>query len=249
MKRTLVIGDIHGQYDELLRVLELSKYSDSDKLIFLGDYINRGNRSKEVVDLLINIKNNPDSVLLRGNHEEIILKLVEGEYDYMYMWLEYGEGRECLRSYGVNPDSFRFDGERYVFSSSGQAVRLDNKDRTREIMRSIFPGDHISFMKDTFSAYETDSYFFCHAGVEKGISLEDQRLYAEYFLLWGDEEFLDDDTDYGKMIVFGHYHMRRPFIGKNKVMIALQNAVAVVDLENKVIYDSRGNTMKTENFP
>jgi serine/threonine protein phosphatase 1 len=249
MNRTLVIGDVHGQYGELLRVLELSKYRDSDKLIFLGDYINRGSRSREVMDLLIDLKNNPDNILLRGNHEEMILKLVEGEYGYMYMWLEYGGGRECLRSYGVDPDSFQFDGESYIFSCDGRTERLDSRDKTREIIRSIFPESHVSLMEDMLSAYETDHYFFCHAGIEKGIALEDQRLYAGYFLLWGDEDFLDDDSDYGKMIIFGHYHMRRPFIGKNKVMIALQNAVAIIDLNGKVIYDSNGNTIKTGNIP
>ena len=75
-KRTLVIGDIHGDYDKLLRVLDYAGYSGREKLIFLGDYISDKNKNKSynVLDFLLELKKDkPDTIFLRGNHEAEIL--------------------------------------------------------------------------------------------------------------------------------------------------------------------------------
>ena len=108
-------------------------------------------------------------------------------------------------------------------------------------MKGLFPDEHLRFMSETVVKYETDSFYLCHAGVEKGLPLKDQALYDDYFLLWGDEEFLEDETDYGKVIVFGHYHMDSPFIRFRKVGIALKDDVALFDLRGMTIVDSQGN--------
>lgn len=75
-KRTLVIGDIHGNYNKLLRVLDYVGYSGNEQLIFLGDYISDKdkNNSYNVLDYLLELKKDkPDTIFLRGNHEEEIL--------------------------------------------------------------------------------------------------------------------------------------------------------------------------------
>jgi serine/threonine protein phosphatase 1 len=249
MQKIFVISDIHGRYEKLLRALELSGYSQSDRLIFLGDYINRGERSHEVVEYLIDMSKNQDNIFLRGNHEEMVLQLSEGESDYWYMWLEYGGGRTCLTSYAFDPDKITFDGDRYVLNEKGKTIPLDDKDATRKTIRNIFPEDHISLMRGMITAYETERFFFSHAGIEKGVPLAEQVQYTDYMLLWGDEEFLDDDTDYGKIIVFGHFHMEEPIIGKNKIMLAIKSDVSVLDLQDMVIVNSAGKKIRIKDIP
>jgi serine/threonine protein phosphatase 1 len=91
--RNLLIGDIHGMYDELSRVLKIAQYSYSDRLICLGDYINRGKRSREVMEFLVATKKkNPANVYLQGNHEKVLLSALSGEYYSLASWLDLMHG-------------------------------------------------------------------------------------------------------------------------------------------------------------
>jgi Calcineurin-like phosphoesterase len=99
--RSLIVGDIHGMHDELMRVLEMSGYSDSDRLICLGDYIDRGERSREVMEFLIQAKRrNPENVYLLGNHERVVLNALAGKPHALDCWLDDMYGRETVESYG-----------------------------------------------------------------------------------------------------------------------------------------------------
>lgn len=244
--RTLVIGDIHGMLDALLRTLEFADYSPSDRLVFLGDYVNRGSQSKEVMDRLLSLSENPENVFLRGNHEEMILKLFTGRTDYWYMWLEYGGGRACLKSYGVNADLIRPDGTGYVYADNGRERSLSDPQQSTQFIADLFPEKHLALMLKTVATYETKRFFFSHAGIEKGAHLKGQNVYADCFLKWGDEEFLMDETRYEKIVIFGHYHLEKPLIRPNKACIALQNAVALLDLSNRKIIVSNGTVLRID---
>lgn len=91
MDRTIVIGDLHGCFDELNQLLKLANYKKGrDRLIFTGDLINRGPKSKQCIDFFINEK--AESVM--GNHEYWLLKAVDegfSEYEiYKKMQAEFG---------------------------------------------------------------------------------------------------------------------------------------------------------------
>jgi serine/threonine protein phosphatase 1 len=184
--RTLVIGDIHGMYEELIRVLEYAGVKDSDRLIFLGDYINRGKQSREVIDFLLEVKKNPNHVFLRGNHEEMILQLTEGNTDCWYVWLGYGEGRSSISSYGTNPDDIQTLDEHYVYIEGDRTTFLNEKKATEHFISKLFPEKHLTFFRETAVSYEMDRFFFSHAGIETGIPLSEQGKYTREFLLWGD---------------------------------------------------------------
>jgi serine/threonine protein phosphatase 1 len=92
--RTLAIGDVHGCHTALLTLLQQIKPTSTDRLMFLGDYVDRGPASRQVIETLLELKNTCDVVFLRGNHEEMMLdarKKDEG-------WRSCG-GLETLRSY------------------------------------------------------------------------------------------------------------------------------------------------------
>ncbi len=99
--RTLAIGDIHGCRASLENLAEFVGISDSDTVVTLGDYVDRGPDSKGVIELLIALGSTGTLITLRGNHEVMML---EAREDQMRCprWLEFG-GDTTLDSYGACP--------------------------------------------------------------------------------------------------------------------------------------------------
>lgn len=97
-QKYVAIGDIHGCLESLKSLIgKLEPYTDR-QFIFIGDYIDRGPHSKEVVDYLLNLQQEVDCVFLRGNHEQMLLKAIQ--QDQPKLWLMNG-GRATLKSYGL----------------------------------------------------------------------------------------------------------------------------------------------------
>ena len=99
--RSFIIGDIHGcrnLLEEMLRIIPWNP--EEDNLIFIGDYIDRGDDSKGVVDILINLmKMSPNVQCLMGNHESLFLDYISGRDKKTFL---YNGGIETLNSYKVN---------------------------------------------------------------------------------------------------------------------------------------------------
>lgn len=102
--RTLAIGDIHGCYLALERLLQELRITPEDTVVILGDVIDRGPGSRAVVRRLINLQKECQLRYIMGNHEEMLLLVLRKEAD-LYDWLRWG-GRECLQSYGVPLEEF-----------------------------------------------------------------------------------------------------------------------------------------------
>jgi serine/threonine protein phosphatase 1 len=96
---TYVVGDIHGCLGPLERLLTKIAPRSDDEVVFVGDYIDRGPQSREVVDRLLGLPFR--CVFLLGNHERMLLDFLAGEDEEIY--LENG-GRATLASYGGDPD-------------------------------------------------------------------------------------------------------------------------------------------------
>jgi len=101
-KRLFVIGDIHGCFDAVRNLLEQKiQIKEGDKIILLGDYIDRGNQSREVLDYLIDLEEKGvDIVPLLGNHEAMLLDAYNNE-GLTSKWIQNG-GSETLKSFGIN---------------------------------------------------------------------------------------------------------------------------------------------------
>ena len=95
--RELVIGDIHGCIRSFQKLLEVVAPQESDTLIFLGDYVDRGPDSFGAVETLIGLKTKCTVIALRGNHEQMLLQAMEDREAYK-SWCMYG-GRETMESY------------------------------------------------------------------------------------------------------------------------------------------------------
>jgi serine/threonine protein phosphatase 1 len=100
-ERLYAIGDIHGCFDPFYKLVkDKLKIRKGDKLVLLGDYIDRGSQSRKVVDFIINLQNNCfDVIPLIGNHESMLIDSLDNEC-FLSNWIING-GNETLRSFGI----------------------------------------------------------------------------------------------------------------------------------------------------
>ena len=184
------IGDVHGR-DDLLADLHAKIYADIRKkpphwrkcLVHLGDYIDRGPRSRQVIDRLLHIPFPDVEVInLKGNHEQALLGFLR-DLSFADMWLQYG-GRATIHSYGVQPPA---DASQWT--------------KAQHLLLAALPPAHMDFFLSLQLQWEIGDYMFVHAGVNPNFSLDQQEPED---LMWIRDEFLESDKNYGKIIVHGH---------------------------------------------
>ena len=189
--RLYAVGDVHGR-DDLLGDLMAQIEADSDErgrarliLVFLGDLIDRGPSSRQVVERLRTYRPaGVRPVFLAGNHEEVLLRILDGEARLIPDWLRFG-GAECLASYGV-------DAARLRRLPPAEAI---------ETVRSAIPGPHGEFLRGFDDTFRAGGYLFVHAGIRPGIPLEQQ---SRTDLRWIREPFLKDGSEHGFTVIHGH---------------------------------------------
>jgi predicted phosphodiesterase len=186
-KRLIAVGDIHGQLSMLNSLLEDVGPKRDDQFVFLGDYIDRGNDSRGVIDRLIKFQADfPRSIFIRGNHDQFLLDaLVE-------MGLRDAK-RLREMSTGYSKESYLTD--MAIFLSNGgqdtlESYHIDNL--------TAFPRNHVHFLESTQFYWKFERYIFVHAGVEAGIPLDKQDPYT---LLW---DRLNPPGKDGDIHVIGH---------------------------------------------
>ena len=184
--RTFVVGDIHGRCAQLLNLLDmLPRDPDTDKLVFLGDLIDRGADAPGCVSHILKLcTENPQRVIcLRGNHEQMLMDFLDG---FSNMWLSQVVG-----------------GERTFQQYTGQSVRV-NSEKDLEEMRALFersfPAEHLAFMQELPYYHEDEFAIYVHAGLDEGKHPSESSATA---LLWmRDMDFYKNYR--GKPCVFGH---------------------------------------------
>jgi serine/threonine protein phosphatase 1 len=204
--RVYAIGDIHGRSDLLERQHALidadysTKRSPVVHLVYLGDYVDRGPDSFNVVERLaegpisfVNV------ALLRGNHEEMLLRFLD-DPSVGPIWRRLG-GLETLLSYGIDVE---------------KVLKENGYPGLSEHFKSRLPAHHHALFSRLEPSMTIGDYFFCHAGVRPGIPLDQQKPDD---LLWIRDEFLDASHDFGKVIVHGHTPVEQPTFGKNRINI------------------------------
>ena len=189
--RAYAIGDVHGRLDlleQLLADIERDRRERPARktlLVFLGDLIDRGPHSAQVLDRLRNFSaDGVRTVFLLGNHEEVLLRILDGDAALITKWRWFG-GSECLSSYGVEP---------------AQLAKLIDEEALQRV-RAAIPADHVKFLESFVDTCRFGDYLFVHAGIRPGVSLEEQ-LQAD--LRWIREPFLLDESDHGCVVVHGH---------------------------------------------
>jgi serine/threonine protein phosphatase 1 len=146
--RVFVIGDIHGCLDMLDRLMDKIDWQpDRDRLIFLGDYIDRGQDSRGVVDYVVGLTRcSPHVECLIGNHEVMFLDYLNGKDEELYF---LNGGWSTLRSYGMD-----------------KGLKA----------KSLIPSEHIAFFRSLKTYIELEDYYIVHAGFRPGIEIVEQSL-------------------------------------------------------------------------
>lgn len=202
------IGDVHGRCDLLIKLLDqidenaASLPDDTDiTIVFLGDYIDRGMQSRQVIDLLLSDRlKNYQTVFLMGNHEEALLQFRE-DASFGSQWAQYG-GAETLFSYGLQPPLGR--------AGVDPNAWLEVWDQFRMTM----PPSHLEFFQSMEHYFTLGDYFFVHAGLRPNVPLEEQSA-AD--MLWIRDEFLEDDGVFPQLIVHGHTPEPAPFLDNRRM--------------------------------
>lgn len=203
--RIYAIGDIHGRADLLDQVFsridaDLARYPIAHPLqIFLGDYIDRGSHSADVVTKLIDRARHHKVVCLKGNHEIYVLEFLRNP-PILRSWGQYG-GLSTLLSYGLAPS----------FSPTPE----EEDELARELAR-VLPKSHSHFFSSLPASFACGDYFFAHAGIRPGAPLARQ---SEEDLLWIREEFLSCEESFEKVIVHGHTPVMEPEVRRNRINV------------------------------
>ncbi len=222
-RRVYAIGDIHGRDDLFIQMIDLIRADHAARgpadltLILLGDLVDRGPNSAQVVERAIRLRDEfSDTRLLIGNHEECFLAALTGDVRHVRYFMRIG-GDATIRSYWRNDQDFA------NASFEDVAQRLP----------ALVPIDHVDFLGGGEDLVEIGDYVFVHAGIRPGVPLEKQALSD---LRWIRDEFLDDLGDHGKIIIHGHSITSEPDEQANRIGIDIgafrSGALAAVGLEN-----------------
>ena len=202
--RLYAVGDVHGRLDLLEEMIQrirldiLHHDPRPARIVILGDFVDRGPQSAQLIALLMRLRKEPGLVVLKGNHEAIMVDALAGDYAALDLWLAHG-GAETLRSFGID----------------GAAIDSDNGPALLRLARQIVPKDVRQWLAQLPTSLHLGRYYLVHAGVRPGVALADQ---TDESRLWIGRDFLDSDEDHGAVIVHGHtINEDGVFIGANRI--------------------------------
>jgi len=201
----VAIGDLHGRADLLL---ELDRLIDAEysgwPVVFLGDYVDRGEESREVLELLMSIRadHDPPVTCLMGNHERMLLDFLDAPEEAGPRWLRNG-GLQALASFGVAPPR----------GGNGEAAALYAlRDRLTEAMGA----DMIAWLGARPLTWHSGNVWAVHAAADPDLPMTEQ---AADTLLWGHPEFRRRPREDGQWVVHGHTVVEAPQMRAGRIAL------------------------------
>ncbi|WP_156678131.1 metallophosphoesterase family protein [Sphingomonas profundi] len=206
-ERIYAIGDIHGRIDLFQALLDQIRRDNEARdpatvrLILLGDIIDRGPASAELVARCRALSERSDRfVVLKGNHEAMMVDALGGNLHALALWLRNG-GDAALASWGVD----------------AALIAEGPPHKCIADARAHVPAATIAWLRALPTTLRIGDYLFVHAGIRPGVPLADQ---TEPDLLWIRREFLDSGADHGLVVVHGHsISARGPELRANRIGI------------------------------
>jgi|688.fasta_scaffold11946_3 serine/threonine protein phosphatase 1 len=203
------VGDIHGCVDLLAGLHERIEADASRRaarrklIVYLGDYVSRGTDSRRTVDRVRDwLPSGFERIALKGNHEDLLLRFLDGELDAGRHWFDY-DGLDTLAHYGVAvPDR--------------QARDDDSVAALRDRFAAALPRTHLDFFRALPTRHLAGGYCFVHGGVRPGVKLTEQ---TDLDCMWIRKPFLESDADHGAVVVHGHSISPQPVVRHNRIGI------------------------------
>ena len=194
MNLTYAVADLHGSFDLLRRALvEIERHAEeqgagSRRIVFLGDYIDRGPQSRAIIECLVaGPRDGWRWVCLKGNHEDIMVRTIRDRL-HPEWWFRNGGGATLL-SYGHPPDEDDYD-------------------------PNVVPDAHVAWIEALPSMYVDDRRVFVHAGLDPSRGLDDQDGET---LLWKKYDEADERGYGDRHVVHGHHkHKDGPLLLRDR---------------------------------
>jgi len=201
--RIYAIGDIHGRLDLLHDLIDML-HADArgrpplrNRVVILGDFIDRGPDSRQLIDLFIRHQS-ADFIVLKGNHEAAMVDAIRGDIAALDLWMQYG-GDATLRSFGVAESIITSDDPQILIRAARKAI----------------PKRSIKWIDSLPLFHRAGPYFFVHAGILPGVPLARQ---AAKDMLWIRQDFTENEDIHDAMIVHGHTaYEEGVFFGSNRI--------------------------------
>ncbi len=205
-KRCYAIGDIHGRLDLLEQMFDLIDRHNAGRspretgIVLLGDLVDRGASSKGVVEYALTFRSRFARLyLIGGNHEELMLRALEGDETAFEAWMRNG-GDATLASYGLDVRTLSGAPLGKMIAQAG----------------AVIPATHITFLRSSADSLRFGDFLFAHAGVRPGVALSQQ---TPRDLRWIRQPFLDSRLDHGFIVVHGHSTQTRIEQKSNRIGI------------------------------
>lgn len=200
------VGDIHGQIEQLDRVLRLIEADGGPdaQIVFLGDYVDRGLNSNAVVQCLSDgVSAGRNWICLKGNHDRYLTRFAAD--------MTVFDPRTRTGLVWLNP---RLGGDKTLLSYGIIGEEGMPLEPIFDEAQHLVPQQHLRFLESCPLYHETDALLFVHAGVRPGIAMDQQE---EDDLLWIRDGFLDHKGSFGKLVVHGHTALDHPEHAGNRV--------------------------------
>ncbi|MDP3467527.1 MAG: metallophosphoesterase [Daejeonella sp.] len=189
-----VIGDVHGEISKLTSLMNyIFIYDKNPELIFIGDYLDKGDNPRAVLDFIINLSKNMDCTFLLGNHEHCWMKLEAEDIKTKEYLAKYG-GIATLKSLGLTDF---YEGKKILMSEYG------------DFFASLKP------------YWKSDSFIAVHSGIKpENYSIKIENIRVEE-LLFNRYDFISHEELYMQSyrVIFGHTGFFTPFVSKSKIGI------------------------------
>lgn len=190
-ERLYAIGDVHGRLDLLDVLLERIRLDSAQReggaatrLVLLGDLIDRGPQSAQVVRRVRDGCDWAATTALMGNHEHAMIEALDGDRDMLRLWLAQG-GVEALASWGVDQALLDDGSEPEIIVAASAAI----------------PAAERAWIANRPLSLTRGGYLFVHAGIRPGVPIDRQ---SRRDMLWIRDSFLLSDRDHGVVVVHGH---------------------------------------------
>jgi len=184
------IGDVHGRLDLFSKLMALIRLDSEGrepkptKLVLIGDLVDRGPDSAELVERLYAFAaQSSDLVVLQGNHEEIMVEALDGDREALTHWIKFG-GDATLRSWGLSQSEIE-----------GPPAAL------LERARQAIPRRLVRWLEKLPRSFQSGDFYFVHAGIKPGVALKSQKSRDQ---LWIGKEFLEFEGKHPAVVVHGH---------------------------------------------
>ncbi len=188
-KAIYAIGDVHGCATELQLLLRKLPLDRGTLVVFLGDYVDRGSQSRQVIETILELKKKVPVVALKGNHEAMLLDFLDHPESAGAGLFIMNGGSATLVSYETEPGRF------------------------------AIPPEHEAFFRGLRLSHETEEYFFVHAGLpDVPLESLDERKHGDQ-MLWIRSSFLASGFDWKKKIVHGHTPVAEVEFKRNRVNV------------------------------